>query len=238
MNLYPIFSVKLILNSLLGGCLLLAPLSAAPENFRIEKDPTQPTQPLKLKWWGNPGHYYVVESSIDLVDWNYYIYAVKGVAGDEGLGQAEALQLSLSVGTNKAFFRLQGDDDPLSVLGLTDHDGDGISTALELDAGMNPLVPEEIVDSNSNGLPDYWELFYFGDLSRDGEGDFDGDGILDKYEWQFRTNPASDQASEHPPQTTGRIDFTYDALGRIVTASGPISLTYAFDDEGNLNSAN
>ena len=222
-------------------CAILLPLagfSALPVDFVIEKNPGNPGQPLKLKWWGNPGYYYVIESSVDLIDWNYYIYAVKGVAGDAGLGQPEALELSLSVGTNKTFYRLLGDDDPLSVLGLTDHDGDGISTALELDAGMNPLVPEEIIDSNSNGLPDYWELFYFGDLSRDGEGDFDGDGILDKYEWQFRTNPASDQASEHPPEVTGRVDFSYDVLGRVVTVSGPMSLTYAFDHEGNLNSAN
>ena len=32
-------------------------------------------------------------------------------------------------------------------------------------------------------------MFYFGDLSRDGNGDYDGDGTLDKDEWAARSHP-------------------------------------------------
>ena len=131
-----------------------------------------------------------------------------------------------------------GDSDPFSLLGLTDHDGDGIATALELDNSMNAVVAETIIDSEPDGLPDYWEMFYFGDLSRDGEGDFDNDGILDKFEWQARTNPIVDQANAFIAESTGLVEYTYTLLGHLHTSSGPANLTFTFDEEGNLESAN
>jgi len=213
-------------------------LVALPENFRIEQDPSNPTQSIKLKWWGNPDVYYVVESNLDLMTpWNHSFYAVKGVDGAHGEGQIEAVQFAPFPETDQTFFRLLYDSNPLGLLGLTDHDGDGIATALELDAWMNATVAETSIDSEPDGLPDYWEIFYFGDLSRDGEGDFDNDGILDKFEWQARTNPAVDQAAEYIAESTGLIEYTYDLLGRLSTASGPVDMTFAFDKEGNLQSA-
>lgn len=229
-------------NTTIFGILALGCSTAAvavPEDFRIEKDPATPTQPLKLKFWGNPDVYYVIESTTDLMQpWDEYFYAVKGVSGSGGTGQAEAVQFAPFAGTDKAFFRLLYDSDPLSLLGLTDHDGDGIATALELDAAMNATVAETFVDSDSDGLPDYWETFYFGDLSRDGSGDFDGDGILDKFEWQARTNPIVDQASTFISESTGLLEYSYNSLGRLQTTSGSVNLTFSFDNEGNLESAN
>ncbi len=127
--------------------------------------------------------------------------------------QPEAWQFAPFVGTDKAFFRLLYDSDPFGVLALTDHDGNGIATDLELDAAMNATVAETSVDSEPDGLPDYWEMFYFGDLSRDGNGDFDGDGILDKFEWQARTNPIVDQASTFISESTGLLEYGYNSLG-------------------------
>jgi hypothetical protein len=49
-------------------------------------------------------------------------------------------------------------------------------------------------DSDNDGLPDWWERLFFGDLSRDGTGDFDGDGFSDFAELQLGTNP-TDPAS-------------------------------------------
>jgi hypothetical protein len=45
-------------------------------------------------------------------------------------------------------------------------------------------------DSDGDGLPDAWELEYFGGLARDGSGDFDGDGLTDAEEFQAGTSPA------------------------------------------------
>lgn len=214
-------------------------LTALPEDFHIEKDPSNPAQPLKLQWWGNPNVYYVVESSLDLTLWNQYFYAVKGVDGANGEGQMEAVQFAPFPEADKSFFRLLYDSDPLGLLGLTDHDGDGIATALELDKLMNATVAEIIVDNEPepDGLPDYWEMFYFENLSRDGEGDYDNDGILDKFEWQARTNPTVDQAAEHIAESTGLTEYTYDLLGRLSTASGPVDISFVFDKENNLKSA-
>src|SRR6185369_8554002 len=47
-------------------------------------------------------------------------------------------------------------------------------------------------DSDGDGLDDDWEMTYFGDLSRDGTGDFDHDGQSDREEFLAGTNPTND----------------------------------------------
>jgi hypothetical protein len=47
-------------------------------------------------------------------------------------------------------------------------------------------------DSDGDGLPDSWELTWFGTLERDGYGDADGDGVLDRDEFFAGTNPIND----------------------------------------------
>lgn len=47
------------------------------------------------------------------------------------------------------------------------------------------------VDSDGDGLPDFWELKYFGNLERDGSGHFDADGLTDLQEYQLSSNPTS-----------------------------------------------
>ncbi len=44
-------------------------------------------------------------------------------------------------------------------------------------------------DTDEDGIDDFWENFYFGDLARDGSGDEDGDGLSDKAESENRANP-------------------------------------------------
>jgi hypothetical protein len=44
-------------------------------------------------------------------------------------------------------------------------------------------------DSDGDGLPDTWELFYFGNLGQDGSGNPDGDGFSNLVEFQNGTNP-------------------------------------------------
>ena len=50
-------------------------------------------------------------------------------------------------------------------------------------------VKFEFGDSDNDGMPDSWETIYFGNLSRDGTGDWDGDGLSDLLECQMQTNP-------------------------------------------------
>ena len=44
-------------------------------------------------------------------------------------------------------------------------------------------------DSNGNGIPDWWEYYYFGSL-QPGNGDYDGDGVSNYAEYIADTNPA------------------------------------------------
>ena len=46
-------------------------------------------------------------------------------------------------------------------------------------------------DSDADGMLDTWELTYFGDLTRDGSGDYDGDGISDLQEYLDGTDPTN-----------------------------------------------
>jgi hypothetical protein len=46
-------------------------------------------------------------------------------------------------------------------------------------------------DSDGDGIPDAWENQYFGNLSRTGTNDFDGDGVLDLAEFIADTNPTN-----------------------------------------------
>ncbi len=65
----------------------------------------------------------------------------------------------------------------------------------EWDASRMELMPAFDIanvmteDSDNDGLDDFWENFYFGNLSRDGSGDQDGDGLTDKAESENRANP-------------------------------------------------
>ncbi|MDC0358289.1 fibronectin type III domain-containing protein, partial [Oligoflexia bacterium] len=44
-------------------------------------------------------------------------------------------------------------------------------------------------DTDRDGMDDAWEIKHFGNLNRDGKGDFDGDGLTDLEEFQRNTDP-------------------------------------------------
>jgi len=51
------------------------------------------------------------------------------------------------------------------------------------------IIGDPLTDTDEDGIPDTWEMGYFGDLSRDGTGDFDGDGLSDMDEYLSGTVP-------------------------------------------------
>jgi hypothetical protein len=46
-------------------------------------------------------------------------------------------------------------------------------------------------DINANGIPDAWELENFGNLDQPGDGDYDGDGVINRVEYNDHTDPNS-----------------------------------------------
>jgi hypothetical protein len=78
-------------------------------------------------------------------------------------------------------------------------------------------------DSNGNGIPDWWEMQYFGNLNQTAAGDYDGDGVDNLDEYLEGTNPTN--AASYDPrlyiQTVyGRVvaspDQPYYKMGQIV----------------------
>jgi len=47
------------------------------------------------------------------------------------------------------------------------------------------------VDSDSDGLPDEWELQYFSDMNENGSGDPDMDNLTNATEYEMGTNPSN-----------------------------------------------
>jgi hypothetical protein len=81
--------------------------------------------------------------------------------------------------------------------------GDTLADGVLLDSGGRPMnavtgqdlvflaeaAPDGALDSDNDGMPDAWELTWFGTLARDGTGDFDNDGLSDLNEFKNNTNP-------------------------------------------------
>jgi alpha-tubulin suppressor-like RCC1 family protein len=58
-------------------------------------------------------------------------------------------------------------------------------------------------DSDADGLPDSWEMLYFGNLSQTASGDPDADGMSNRLEYLFARNPTKGVVAD----TTGVINF-------------------------------
>ncbi len=66
------------------------------------------------------------------------------------------------------------------------------SVVLSNSSGSVTSAPAALlIDSDRDGLPDSWEQTYFGGLSRNPSGDFDGDGVSNRDEFLQGTNPAN-----------------------------------------------
>lgn len=72
-------------------------------------------------------------------------------------------------------------------------------------------------DTNSNGLPDAWELANLGNLTQGAGDDPDGDGFPNYVEWRYGTNPKS--FSNRPDATLSvyrAVELRFNAVTGVV----------------------
>jgi hypothetical protein len=99
-----------------------------------------------------------------------------------------------------------------AVYNLTEHDLAIETNRAALKAIF--LAAAKSADSDGDGLPDSWELHYFGNLSSGPDDDPDLDGVNNRTEFAFGTNPTDPKSFQPirvvPQQTTpGPIVFAF-----------------------------
>ncbi|MFA6011873.1 MAG: right-handed parallel beta-helix repeat-containing protein [Desulfobacteraceae bacterium] len=86
-----------------------------------------------------------------------------------------------------------------------------VKTYPYLKEARNCEIPLLYGDSDYDNLLDSWEMEYFGNLSHDGEEDYDNDGFSNVVEYIMSTNP-----NELNQVIQDRVEFNYDSSGRII----------------------
>ena len=123
--------------------------------------------------------------AIDAEKWNRYTMRINN----------HAREWDIYVNGVIVFSGLKFHNDAQSVKHLVFSNGDGFVDELSITT-TRPTG----LSSDGDPMPDEWELSSFGNLLRDGFGDFDGDGLSDAREFAAKTNPLrSDSDSDGIP---------------------------------------
>ncbi len=226
-----------------GRCVLLIGIStmaivcADPEPLTPQSQPTlTEVTPgaWRLDWNGVPDRTYFVQTSTDLVAWNYQPVMAfgDGLWTIPGLGSSSPTYFVRLIFTDETWVRdLQEAKD-------ADFDNDGIPNYYEVrDLFSNPFDKNSTGgDSDNDGLPDGWEMYYFGGLGiADPNGILQPDGLTNKEKADLGLNPNQDYSAANATQPAS---YTYDPTGRLTGATGPVGGgAYAPDEEGNLLNA-
>jgi len=78
--------------------------------------------------------------------------------------------------------------------------------------GSETFVVINNPDTDSDNLPDYWEKYYFGDLSQEAETDFDNDGLTNLEEYQNNTNPKEDDTENDGTPDGWEVNYNLNPL--------------------------
>ncbi len=186
-------------------------------------------------WSGVTGRTYFAQGSVDLVDWEILPVLEFGT-GPKGAGID-------TEGTPKYFYRLKYIDADWVTTEQqardADFDGDGIPNWFEVEEIFSDPLDRNSAggDSNSNGLPDGWELFHFGGLGiANPSAILQPDGLTNKEKAELGLDPDVDYSDANASQTAG---YTYDGAGRLTGVTAPVAAaSYILDPEGNILTGN
>ncbi len=74
-------------------------------------------------------------------------------------------------------------------------------------------------DTDADGLPDWWELQYFSNLTQNATGDFDGDGVNNLQEYLAGTSPTN--AASKLCSVSGNVSYSGMQTGSVVVSVTP-----------------
>lgn len=139
---------------------------------------------VSLRWHGEPGKHYRVETSLDLRNWS----AVPGAYVGAGAAVSALVREAGAVSIPRGFWRVAVAD--------ADADRDGLDDSEEARLGTSPNE----TDTDHDGLPDAWEAaFAFDATVADADADTDGDGVTNATEFAGGTDPtAADRLAPFP----------------------------------------
>lgn len=166
-------SSRFVSAGLFAICLVVAGWAQSatePQMLHLAHDPA--TGAVELRFWGHGGRIYFLEHSEDLYLWNAL---PDHAVGADAVVVYQAMPLtSTGAPADKFFFRLGSILSSWPEFQAGDFDGDGLSNAVELQAGLNPFSR----DTDRDGLPDGYELaFALDPFANDASADADGDGV-------------------------------------------------------------
>jgi len=181
-------------------------------------------------WAGIAKRTYFAQGSIDLISWEILPVLEFG-AGLKGAGID-------TEGTEKYFYRLKYIDADWVTTEQeardADFDGDGITNWFEVEELFSDPLDKHSAggDSNFNGLPDGWELYYFGALGlADPNAKLTPDGLTNKEKAELGLGPAGDDLD----LAVERIEYSYEGerLERVNYYTRRV-FGYGLDRNGNI----
>lgn len=138
-------------------------------------------------WWGRLGRTYFVQTSEDLVEWEYMPFIEAGAS--------DVLGWAFNSTADRFFVRLKYTDVPVADVDTADFDFDGVGNADELAQTSDPFT---WADSDADGLPDDWEMFWWGNLAASASGINSATGLTHLTSFLERRSPLEGAVTSLP----------------------------------------